>query len=346
MGKLSAADYKIIKELVVKNTSVEELAEMYGLSRSTMYYHMNKAGCGKKHRKFTQVELKSMINMFNEGYSLKDIAKEYGVTSGTVRNKLRDKVDFRKKVIKKCESCDAEFEVNRKSVKNKKFCSKKCAAYVNNRRSCGGPIDKECHFCGKSFKTHKTSYNLQKFCSDNCRMKDYFIKNKVVTYKKCKYCNNEFEVGRRKTFCSEECAKKHNNLQQKKKWRFKKCRYCKKWRYGFTGKYCSEQCRKRVKRIKHELQKNERLKRARSNGQFDADIDIYKLIERDGGRCYLCGDDVLFSYHYNHPKYPTIEHVMPISKGGAHSWDNVKVACRECNTYKSTTLIDDYLKGR
>ena len=236
--------------------------------------------------------------------------------------------------------------MNRKSVKNKKFCSKKCAAYVNNRRSCGGPIDKECHFCGKSFKTHKTSYNLQKFCSDNCRMKDYFIKNKVVTYKKCKYCNNEFEVGRRKTFCSEECAKKHNNLQQKKKWRFKKCRYCKKWRYGFTGKYCSEQCRKRVKRIKHELQKNERLKRARSNGQFDADIDIYKLIERDGGCCYLCGDDVLFSYNFNHPKYPTIEHVVPISKGGTHSWDNVKVACRECNTYKSATLIDDYLKGR
>ncbi|RQM94427.1 hypothetical protein COR53_07845 [Staphylococcus pettenkoferi] len=85
---------------------------------------------------------------------------------------------------------------------------------------------------------------------------------------------------------------------------------------------------------------------ARKNGQFDADIDIYKLIERDGGRCYLCGDDVLFSYNFNHPKYPTIEHVVPISKGGTHSWDNVMVACRDCNTRKKTKSLEDFLKGR
>ncbi|MEX5913845.1 HNH endonuclease [Staphylococcus ureilyticus] len=206
---------------------------------------------------------------------------------------------------------------------------------------------KECVRCGKTFYPSNYGSQIQKFCSDNSRQHNFWEgKERPKKLSNCQYCDTEFEVGRRKTYCSEECAKKHNNLEKKKKWRFKKCRYCEKWRYGFNGKYCSEQCRKRAKRIKDELSKSERLKRARSNGQFDADIDIYKLIERDGGRCYLCGDDVLFSYHYNHPKYPTIEHVMPISKGGAHSWDNVKVACRECNTYKSATLIDDFLKGR
>ena len=346
MGKLSTEDYKLIKELVIKKTSVEELAEMYGLSRSTMYYHMNKAGCGKKHREFNQEEIKSMVEMFDKGYSMKKISEQYGVASETVRSKIKDKVDFDKKVIKKCGLCNSEFEVSRKSVSNKKYCSKKCSEYVNNRRNCGGPINKKCSFCGENFRTHKTSYTLQKYCSNNCRMKAHQINNKINVYKDCQYCGGEFIVGKRKNFCSDKCRINYKKLEKIRSRKLKKCYYCEKWRYGFRGKYCTEECRRKANRIKDELRKSERLKRARSNGPFDADIDIYKLIERDGGRCYLCGDDVLFSYHYNDPKYPTIEHVLPISKGGSHSWDNVKVACRECNTRKSTTLIDDYLKGR
>ena len=345
MGRLSTEDYKLIKELVIKNTSVEELAKMYGMSRSTMYYHMNKAGCGKKRRKFTQEELKSMINMFNEGHSLKDIGDKYGVASETVRSKIKDKVDFNKKIVKKCELCDTEFKVSRKSINNQKYCSKKCSTYVANRRNCGGPVSKECHLCGETFETHKTSYNLQKYCSDYCRMKAYAINNRVITYNNCKYCDNEFEVGRRKLYCSEECVNKQEELEKKKRWRFKKCKYCEQWHYKYNNVYCSKECRRKGNRLYDELRKNKRLERARKNGQFDADIDIYKLIERDGGHCYLCGDDVLFTYHYNDPKYPTIEHVMPIARGGTHSWDNVKVACRECNTRKSTTLIDEFLKG-
>lgn len=124
MGKLSAEDYKLIKELVIKEISVEELAKMYGLSNSTMYYHMDKAGCGKKHRKFKQEEIENMIAMFNKGYSMKKISEQYGVSSETVRSKIRDKVNFDKKVIKKCVLCNSEFEVSRKSVSNKKYCSK------------------------------------------------------------------------------------------------------------------------------------------------------------------------------------------------------------------------------
>lgn len=35
--------------------------------------------------------------------------------------------------------------------------------------------------------------------------------------------------------------------------------------------------------------------------------------------------------HSDGPDYPTIDHVIPLSKGGSHTWDNVKVACGECN---------------
>lgn len=345
MGRLSNEDYKLIKELVDKKTSVEELAEMYGLSINGMYYHMNKVGYGKKRREFKQVEIESMVELFNNGYSFKKIGEQYGVSAETVRTKIRNKVNFDKKVIKKCNLCTSEFEVSRKSVGKQKYCSEKCAKVAANKRNCGGPVEKECRLCGKSFKTHKTTYNLQKYCSNACRMKDHYINNKKIVYRNCKYCSDEFEVGERRIFCSEECSNKQEELEKKKRWRFKKCKYCERWHYRYKSVYCSENCSTKAKRLYDELRKSERLERARKNGQFDADIDIYKLIERDGGHCYLCGDDVLFACHYNDPKYPTIEHVIPIAKGGTHSWGNVKVACRECNTRKSTTLIDDFMKG-
>ena len=36
--------------------------------------------------------------------------------------------------------------------------------------------------------------------------------------------------------------------------------------------------------------------------------------------------------------YPSIDHVIPVSKGGTHTWDNVKLAHRHCNTMKSNDL--------
>ena len=207
---------------------------------------------------------------------------------------------------------------------------------------------KICDSCGVEFKPTRHGSRNQKYCSDHCR----YLGNKGVRYvvkriKKCRYCNATFVTkDDEKEFCSNLCKRKEKSFNEMVEKGPRNCLYCEKSFYSSAKHYCSDECKRKASRVKSEIRKSERLKRARSNGPFDADIDIYKLIERDGGHCYLCGDDVLFSYHYNDPKYPTIEHVLPISKGGSHSWDNVKVACRECNTRKSTTLIDDYLKGR
>ena len=33
--------------------------------------------------------------------------------------------------------------------------------------------------------------------------------------------------------------------------------------------------------------------------------------------------------------YPSIDHIIPISKGGTHQWNNVQLAHRKCNRMKS-----------
>lgn len=51
------------------------------------------------------------------------------------------------------------------------------------------------------------------------------------------------------------------------------------------------------------------------------------VFARDGYRCQYCGGPA-----------ESIDHVIPRSRGGEHSWDNVVACCRRCNTHKEARL--------
>lgn len=50
--------------------------------------------------------------------------------------------------------------------------------------------------------------------------------------------------------------------------------------------------------------------------------------QRDGGRCVQCGAQELLEY----------DHILPHSKGGATSIDNLQILCRKCNQAKSASI--------
>ena len=58
------------------------------------------------------------------------------------------------------------------------------------------------------------------------------------------------------------------------------------------------------------------------------------VIERDNSTCYLCGD--LCPSEQIH-----IDHVIPLKRGGSHTYDNVRVACARCNHRKHTRLLSE-----
>lgn len=76
----------------------------------------------------------------------------------------------------------------------------------------------------------------------------------------------------------------------------------------------------------------------------DRGITIDKLIARDGCRCYICGKKTTFTdkqWGNLGPDYPTIDHVVPLARGGKHCWQNVKVCCGLCNVTKRDELTED-----
>lgn len=84
-----------------------------------------------------------------------------------------------------------------------------------------------------------------------------------------------------------------------------------------------------------------------ASGKQD-NITLDALIERDGGICYLCGGEVeeRRKFKRGQPRgdmrfYPSVDHVVPISRGGEHTWENVKLAHRSCNSRKGGRLAED-----
>ena len=63
-----------------------------------------------------------------------------------------------------------------------------------------------------------------------------------------------------------------------------------------------------------------------------AEITIAALYKRDHGICWICGQPVDIEADSNDNNYPSIDHVVPISKGGKDTWDNVRLAHRICNS--------------
>ena len=60
------------------------------------------------------------------------------------------------------------------------------------------------------------------------------------------------------------------------------------------------------------------------------------VYRRDNFECVYCGD--------NNRKTLTLDHVIPQSKGGKDSWDNLVTACRRCNGEKSNLTLEEYGK--
>ena len=60
-------------------------------------------------------------------------------------------------------------------------------------------------------------------------------------------------------------------------------------------------------------------------------------MQRSGGRCYYCGRHV----RMRGGEY-SLDHVVARAQGGGSSRDNLRAACRECNSDKGVESLEAY----
>jgi 5-methylcytosine-specific restriction endonuclease McrA len=172
-----------------------------------------------------------------------------------------------------------------------------------------------------------------------------FTKGEQMT--NCLHCGLQFVAKRNKKFCSDRCGRNNYKKRNVAKKRFypKQCRKCKKEFVSdiahlagipskHLGYYCSNDCKEsslRAQQSKHTHQRRSKLKGGDS-------IDLYELADKSQWMCALCNQVIdKNNKHYRHNtnlQGPSIDHIIPISKGGKHTWDNVQLAHLICNSLR------------
>ena len=108
--------------------------------------------------------------------------------------------------------------------------------------------------------------------------------------------------------------------------RLERATYCAAWRKVHKAEIAAYRKANLDKRCDHEARR-----RALKRGAPAERIYRAVVFERDAGRCHLCGKKVRGKWH--------LDHIVPLSQGGEHSYRNVAVAHPACNLRKHTKRI-------
>jgi 5-methylcytosine-specific restriction endonuclease McrA len=80
------------------------------------------------------------------------------------------------------------------------------------------------------------------------------------------------------------------------------------------------------------------LDRARRGAQCDGSLDGATV-----RRLFATADDCAYCGEGMHPRDKTLDHVVPMSRGGSHSLLNAVVCCRRCNASKGARTVSQWI---
>lgn len=218
----------------------------------------------------------------------------------------------------KCVICGAEFEAKLPSAK---YCSKVCA---NHSR-----FDRTLENVREERKEAEKALRL--FYAEGMRDKEIAarIGRSITWVQKTRVSMNLPRQGKKEIVCVQSELRSCNSCGALFVPRVR------------TQLYCSETCERRESRRRNGHKKRDYDRKRTLKAQRIDYIPLQRLYERDKGICYLCGGKCDFNavkeingIPYALGDYPSRDHVKPLSKGGLHSWDNVRLAHIRCNSSK------------
>lgn len=177
---------------------------------------------------------------------------------------------------------------------------------------------------------------------------------KTIFIKQCDRCGKQFEtVYEDQKHCSKACSaamRRHRETRRHQEARpVLECAYCGEpfKAKGNNSKYCSSRCERKQHSMMRKLRK-------KGCPKIEYGITARALMRRDKGICHICHGKVNINdwsrnesgFFIAGNSYPTVDHVMPLAKGGSHTWDNVKLAHLKCNGEKSDREVYESINGQ
>jgi 5-methylcytosine-specific restriction endonuclease McrA len=123
----------------------------------------------------------------------------------------------------------------------------------------------------------------------------------------------------------------------------------KKRRRATVEKYAEKEAlryvKDREKRIGLATEHSHRRKARKLQTVIEKGISKSALKKKFGTRCYYCENEMDFSVGVGrkfNKNMATIEHLIPLARGGEHTWENTVLACRHCNLSKNAKSIEEF----
>lgn len=244
----------------------------------------------------------------------------------------RRKWPLKPNATKQCANCDTQFEVS--GVQKKKYCSTKCKktverkseAYKLDQAKRGGRImSKKCVQCGAYGVRPDSSY-----CNRDCSRK--------ARYKYLGYSESTEILLLVPAKKSKQLPFKNGEVSS----RYFAHGSCKECGIAFTavtrGKsrlplYCSDNCSRRSHSRNAKHIRRERMKRNGKSAVYRSQI-----FKRDNYTCKLCNEPLDMDAQPNDNRAPSLDHILPLAKGGSHTMSNLQAAHRLCNSIKCDRL--------
>lgn len=230
-----------------------------------------------------------------------------------------------------------------------------CSAHYQRWWATGDPEPKnvftECAWCGSDLDG---SHPLRQYCSNRCRGRaDHSRRAGLVserrkaetrrvlgsTVKQCKQCDEEFTPARSmaQQFCSKKCGRKFHRDNAPRECSVGGCD-----RPLRAKGLCHAHYRSAAREsgsVKPEAwtdrrRANYHRRRALKKNLPAESFLPQEIFNRDGWVCGICAGAVEEGLAWPHPKSPSLDHVVPLSRGGHHTRDNVQLAHLSCNVRK------------
>jgi 5-methylcytosine-specific restriction endonuclease McrA len=163
----------------------------------------------------------------------------------------------------------------------------------------------------------------------------------------CVTCADTFSyergaAGRPRKTCSDACRKKRTDRRIETT-NCRKCGNPYRSRYGGAG-YCSLSCVRKWPSEKEANRAHEHRRRARLKQAFVEDVSERDIFERDNWRCGICGHKINKSLPTGHKMAASLDHIVPIARGGKHAEYNLQASHWVCNSRKSAFGKGDQLR--
>lgn len=234
----------------------------------------------------------------------------------------------------------------------RKYCSINCRPKPPRKIE----IPTACGYCNaplnQSRKGGYPKHHCNRLCSNRARalrLKESRQKNLI-----CIECNNSFRAaGDKRKYCTQECRIKNQRkrqLQESREYfanlypngiKHKICRWCSQpmevsAKRSYSGRLYHPDCSKEAEKARYRMKVVKRQKQL--NPQR---ISHEQVVREYGSDCHICNEPIDLTLSRTSKLGLTVDHLIPLSRGGTDTLDNLRPAHWTCNRRKSDKLMEE-----